>query len=134
MSEKESIKPRTNRSHEEDIKFEISFYESLIQKDPNFIDALIPLADNYTQAGHYEAGLKIDLKLSELLPKDPVVHYNLACSYSLLNRIPEASEILKKAIILGYKDFDYIEQDPDLSNFRAQPNYYEIKKEFFKTP
>lgn len=132
MSEKESIKPRSNRSHEEDINFEISFYESLLQKDPGFIDALIPLAENYTRAGRYEDGLKIDLKLSELLPKDPTIHYNLACSYSLLNKIPEAVETLKKALTLGYKDFEHMKEDPDLSNLRSHPDYQELKKDFFK--
>jgi tetratricopeptide (TPR) repeat protein len=132
MDEKESIKPRSNRPHEEDIHFEISFYESLLQKDPNFIDALIPLAENYTRVGRYEDGLKIDLKLAELLPNEPTIHYNLACSYSLLNKITQAAEALKKALTLGYKDFEHIQEDPDLSNLRAQPDYQEIKKDFFK--
>lgn len=132
MSKLDPLHSRTQRKTKEDIHFEISFYESLVKEDPNFKDVLIPLAENYTKAGRHEDALKIDLKLSELLPSDPTVHYNLACSYSLLNQISEASTTLRKAVDLGYRDFKHLEEDPDLANLRAHPDFRTLKEKFLK--
>lgn len=102
---------------------EIQFYESLIKKRPNFVHALISLGDAYTRRGFYEEGLAIDKKLVRLRPDDPVVHYNLACSLSLLGKLDEALQELKNAVLLGYNDFDYILKDPDLKNLHTHPEF-----------
>lgn len=107
----------------ENLDFEISFFEGIIKNNPNYIDALIPIGDAYTKRGYYEKGLEVDLKLSSLLPKDPVVHYNLACSYSLLGKIDLSLDAIKKAISLGYKDLKWMNRDPDLENARKDVRY-----------
>lgn len=114
----------------ENLDFEISFFESLVKENPNFVDALIPLGDAYTKRGLYEKGLEVDLRLSELLPLDPTVHYNLACSYSLLRKIDLAFHTLEKAIKLGYKDFRWMEKDPDLENIRKDNRYSNLIKTY----
>jgi len=100
----------------EDIDFEITFYNGLIEKNPDFAEALVALGDLYTKAGLYKEGLSIDEKLVQLKPDDPIVLYNLACSYSLLNDIDKGFRALKKAINCGYSDFDHLECDDDLLN------------------
>lgn len=112
----------------EKLDFEISFFGSLIKGNPNYVDALIPLGDAYTKRGLYEKGLEVDLKLVELLPLDPVVHYNLACSYSLLGKIDLAINTLEKVIKLGYSDFKWMNKDPDLENVRKDSRYLELLK------
>lgn len=107
--------------------FEIKFYESLIEKAPDFISVLIPLGDAYTRKGFYQKGLVVDRKLSYLLPNDPVVRYNLACSLSLADKPEEALGELKKAVLLGYDEFSYIRKDSDLANLRKLPEF----KSFF---
>jgi tetratricopeptide (TPR) repeat protein len=116
----------------EDLDFEISFYERLLQKRPDFINALIALGDAYTKSGRYEDGLKVDKRLARLKPDDPVVHYNLACSYSLLKMAGPAFLALKKAIRLGYRDFAFMEKDPDLEYIRKDPRYKELLFEYAK--
>ena len=116
----------------EDLDFEISFYERLLQKRPDFINALIALGDAYTKSGRYEDGLKVDKRLAKLKPDDPVVHYNLACSYSLLKMADLAFSALKKAIRLGYRDFAFMEKDPDLEYIRKDPRYKELLFEYAK--
>ncbi|MFH2137960.1 MAG: tetratricopeptide repeat protein [Candidatus Omnitrophota bacterium] len=106
--------------------FEIDFFEKLIQDNADYVDALIPLAENYTKAGDYENGLRIDKKLVKLRPDDAVIRYNLACSYSILGEIDKALATLRKAIDLGYSDFKFIEQDPDLLNLRKDLRYKTI--------
>ena len=107
--------------------FEIKFYESLLDKRSDFISVLIPLGDAYTRKGFYQKGLSVDRKLSRLLPDDTIVHYNLACSLSLVGEPNKALGELKKAILLGYDDFLYIRKDPDLANLRELPEF----KSFF---
>ncbi|MFC1594268.1 hypothetical protein ACFL38_02970 [Candidatus Omnitrophota bacterium] len=113
-----------NRKKKKDtLDFEIKFYEELLQKQPNFVQALIVLADAYTKKGYYEKGLTIDKRLAELKPDDPIVFYNLACSYSLMNQIDLSLEALSKAAEHGYDDAAYMQQDADLYNVRADVRF-----------
>jgi tetratricopeptide (TPR) repeat protein len=100
----------------DDVDFEIQFYEGILEKKGDFFQALMALGNLYTQKGLYEKGLAVDEKLVRLRPKDPLVLYNLACSYSLLNKINKAFKAMKDAISCGYDDFDYLESDGDLAN------------------
>jgi len=113
------------------VDFEIAFFEGLVERKPDYIDALIPLAEAYTRQGLYDKGLKIDRRLSILREKDPVVHYNLACSYALVGKKQEAIQALKSAIQLGYVDLKYMGQDPDLETLREDAEFLDILK---KTP
>jgi len=117
--------PRRSKS-DELLEFEIHFYEKLLSAYPDFIDVLIPLGGAYTRRGLHEKGLQVDLRLSRLRGSDPLTWYNLACSYSLLKRTEEASEALRRAIEVGYTDFQYLQNDPDLANLRQSPKYREL--------
>lgn len=117
---------------EEDLDFEISFYEDLIKDKPDFVDALVLLGDAYTKKGMYQKGFEADLKLSSLLPKDATVHYNLACDYSLLKDADHCLETLEKAIKLGYRDFRYMEKDADLAYVRQDVRYKELLLKYKK--
>lgn len=119
-----------NKKENFSLSFEIEFFEKLLKDNPDFIDALIPLAEAYTKAGEYEKGLDIDKRLSKILPDDPVVRYNLACSYSLVGRIDEAFEALHAAIGMGYNDFRHMDADPDLSGVRNDQRYQKMISDF----
>lgn len=105
----------------EDLDFEIQFLEGVIKTSPDFIEALINLGDLYTKKGFFEKGLNVDQKLFKLRPEDPIVLYNLACSYSLVNDVEKSFEAIKAAIKKGYSDIDYLEQDSDLANLKNFP-------------
>ena len=110
----------------EDLDFEISFYERLLKKNPDFVNALIALGDAYTKKGRYKDGLNIDQRLVRLKPEDSTVYYNLACSYSLLKMANSCLAALRKAMRLGYLDFAFMEKDPDLKFIRKDPRYKEL--------
>ncbi len=110
----------------EDLDFEIKLYKALIEEKPEFVEALIALGNAYTEKGLYDKGLVIDLKLVNMKPDDEMVHYNLACSYSLLNMKEPAIESLKKAVSLGYHDITYMNEDTDLDNIRKEDGYKNI--------
>ncbi len=113
-------------SKQENLDFEILFIEKIIKNCPDFVEALIVLGDDYTKNGRYEKGLKIDQKLARLRPDDAFVHYNLACSYSLLKMPDQGLEALKKAIQLGYRDFSFMKKDSDLDFIRKDLRFKEL--------
>ncbi|MBU6391189.1 MAG: tetratricopeptide repeat protein [Planctomycetes bacterium] len=110
----------------EGAEFTIWFFENIIEKNPNYVDCLMYLGNVYTANGMYEKGLMVDQKLSLLRPKDPMVHYNLACSYTLLKKIDAAFDALEKAIALGYKDVYHLEMDKDLTYLRKDIRYKKL--------
>jgi len=104
-------------------RFEIRFYEGILEKSPNLLEALICLGDAYTKEGFFAEGLAVDRKIVSLRPNDAVAWYNLSCSLSILGKISEALSKLKKAVSLGYEDFSHMLGDPDLENLRALPEF-----------
>jgi tetratricopeptide (TPR) repeat protein len=120
---------KKEKNNKRDLDFEINFYEGLLKKNPAFVQALIALGDAYTKRRDFKKGLAVDLRLSRLRKDDPITHYNLACSYSLLNLLDDAFRALKKAIDLGYSDFHYLRLDPDLNNLRKDSRFPRLLKE-----
>jgi len=117
-----------NRATRRDLDTRIEFMEGIVRRDPNYVDALQLLGDHYTQRGRFVEGLKVDERLARLEPQNPLVFYNLACSYSLTDQFDRAVLALEKALQLGYRDFDWLAKDPDLKNLRNQPGYAAIRE------
>jgi len=127
MQAKNGVRKKARANHRElDVK--IGFMEGIVRRDPNYVDALQLLGDHYTQRGRFAEGLNVDERLASLEPENPVVFYNLACSYSLTDQFERTTQALEKAINLGYQDFEWLAKDPDLKKFRRQPAYREILK------
>jgi tetratricopeptide (TPR) repeat protein len=126
MPEKNPDKKLT-RVEQRELDTKIEFIEGLVRRDPLYVDALQILGDHYTQRGRITEGLQVDEKLAQLEPENPVVFYNLACSYALTEEFDRAVAALNRAIDLGYRDFTWLAKDPDLKNLREQPAYEEIK-------
>jgi tetratricopeptide (TPR) repeat protein len=116
------------RINKRELDVKIGFMEGIVRRDPNYVDALQLLGDHYTQRGRFNEGLNVDERLAQLEPQNPVVFYNLACSYSLTDQFDRAAEALEKAIQLGYQDFAWLAKDPDLKKFRKQPAFNDILK------
>ena len=114
MPEKISARKKMKRRESRDLDVKIQFMEGIVRRDPEYIEALQLLGDHYTQRGQYGQGLKVDEQLSRLEPANPLVFYNLACSYSLIGEVDLAATALEKAIALGYRDFKWLAKDPDL--------------------
>jgi predicted Zn-dependent protease len=102
-----------------DLSFEVAFFEDLHDRLPKDLRVVSILAQLYTQTGRYDCGLKLDRKLVRMVPEDPVLHYNLACSLALKERKREAVNALQHAIDLGYCDFVWMREDPDLESLRS---------------
>jgi tetratricopeptide (TPR) repeat protein len=106
-----------------DPEFEMSFYESVLKRDPGYAEVVEILGGLYTKHGRIADGLKMDRKLVKLQPQNATAHYNLACSLALAKRKSDALRTLRHAVALGYKDFDWMQQDPDLEELKTQPAF-----------
>ncbi len=131
MSEKTNPK-KMSRAEQRELDTKIEFIEGLVRRDPQYVDALQILGDHYTQRGRITEGLQVDEKLAQLEPENPVVFYNLACSYSLTQEFDRAVAALNRAIELGYRDFSWLAKDPDMKNLREQPAFAELKEKIKK--
>jgi len=127
MPIKSSARKKLSRACQRDLDTRIEFMEGLVRRDPGYVDALQLLGDHYTQRGRYTEGLQVDERLARLEPHDPLVFYNLACSYALTEEFDRAVAALEKALQLGYRDFNWLARDPDLKKLRHQPIYREIQ-------
>jgi tetratricopeptide (TPR) repeat protein len=114
------------------LDFELEFFEAILHRNPEFVDVLRVHGNNLTLKGRYDEGLKIDRRLVGLRPADALAHYNLACSYSLLKKIDFAVRALRKALELGYRDFRYLREDPDLAAVRKDGRFRQLMREYDK--
>lgn len=129
MPGKRSAKSSKKLSRKEirEIEIKISFMEGIVRRDPEYVEALQVLGDFYTARGRYGRSLEVDQQLSRLEPRDPLVFYNLACSYSLNGEVSAALTALEQALTLGYRDFKWLARDPDLRTVRKHPQYRELQ-------
>lgn len=127
MPVKSSARKKLSRAGQRDLDTKIQFLEGLVRRDPDYVDALQLLGDHFTKRGRYLEGLKVDERLARLEPRNPLVYYNLACSYTLTEHFDRAVLALEKALNFGYRDFDWLAKDPDLRKLRSQPEYRDIQ-------
>ena len=106
-----------------DPEFEIRFFESVLRRDPQYASVVELLGGLYTRQGRIADGVKMDRKLVKLQPGNATAHYNLACSLALSKRKSDALRELRQAVKLGYRDFDWMQQDPDLEVLKHHPEF-----------
>jgi len=127
MPPNNSDRKKLTRRETRELDVKIGFVEGIVRRDPEYVEALQLLGDHYTQRGRFEQGLQVDERLSRLEPSNPLVFYNLACSYSLTSQIDLAAAALERALLLGYRDFKWLAKDPDLRTLRKHPLFRSIK-------
>lgn len=106
-----------------DPEFEIRFFETVLRRSPSYARVVEILGGLYTRQGRIADGLRMDRKLVRLQPRNPTAHYNLACSLALSRRRRDALDMLRRAVELGYRDVDWMQQDPDLEELKDHPGF-----------
>lgn len=109
-----------------DYEFEMNFFEGVLSRDPKNIEVIEILGGLYTKKGRIDDGLRMDRKLVRLQPSNPHAHYNLGCSLALKRRKADAIRALTKAVELGYDDYEWMRDDPDLSGLQSNPRFVEL--------
>ena len=72
----------------------------------------------------------LDSLLDHLDRRNPVVWYNLGCSYSLVDDMEKSLDALRQALALGYDDFDFMLKDSDLAAVRRMREFKELLDAF----
>ena len=129
MAELNSANNKLSSREQRDLDIEIQFLEGVVRRDRQYVEALQLLGDDYTRRGRFEDGLQVDRRLARLCPEDPLVHYNLACSFSLTEEFRKAAHALRKALQSGYRDFEHLRRDSDLEPLRQTNLYAAIEQE-----
>ncbi len=114
------------------VDFELDFFGRILSRHAGFFEALRVHASNLAQKKRYNESLVMERRIIEIRPDDALAHYNLACSYALLQQPELALGTLRKALELGYHDFRYIHQDHDLDSIRKDPRFRKLIREFEK--
>jgi tetratricopeptide (TPR) repeat protein len=122
--------PVTPPAEPSQLDFELDFFSGVLQRFPDYVDVLRLMGHLLTLKGRFHEGLQIDRRLARLRPGDPLVHYNLACSYALLKRADLSIQTLRRAIELGYSDFRYMREDHDLDFIRHDPRFRQLLREY----
>jgi Flp pilus assembly protein TadD len=104
-------------------KQELEFLQRIGKRLPEDTEVMRALGDLYTRTGETAEGLRIDERLSRLCSEDPMVWYNLACSFALSSRNDDALDALGRAMELGYDDYEWMKKDTDLSTLRGDPRF-----------
>lgn len=106
--------------------FEVEFFESILRRNPKDSGVIELLGGLYTKQGRIDDGLRMDRRLVRLQPDNATAFYNLACSLALKKRNPEALRTLARSVELGYTDFEWMFQDPDLEGLREHPKFINL--------
>lgn len=114
------------------VDFELDFFGRILGRHPEYFEALRVHASNLAQKKRFDESLQIERRIIQLRPGDSLAHYNLACSYALLEQPELAIGTLRKALELGYRDFRFINQDHDLDSIRKDPRFRKLIREFEK--
>ena len=112
------------------IEFELDFFAALLERRPDFIEALKAHAKNLALARRHHEGVQFDRRITRLRPQDALARYNLACSLALIRQHDDALDELRRAVELGYRDFAFMMKDRDLDNVRRDPRFRALLREY----
>jgi tetratricopeptide (TPR) repeat protein len=112
------------------IEFELDFFAALLDRRPDFVEALKAHAKNLALARRHHEGVQFDRRITRLRPHDALARYNLACSLALTRHHDEALDELRRAVELGYRDFAFMMKDRDLDGIRRDPRFRALLREY----
>ncbi len=108
-------------------------YKKSLRHDENILESYVNLSTVYLRMKRFDQALSILKIMEEKTPSHPLLHYNLACYYSITGKAEAGFEALERSIKEGFKNFEQIETDPDLSRLRLEPKFKEWYRELAKT-
>ncbi|MSR18991.1 MAG: PDZ domain-containing protein [Phycisphaerales bacterium] len=80
-------------------------------------------------AGDFQGALSTAKEWLKRHPSDADMLYNSGCAYSRLGDLRSAAAALVSAIRAGYRDFGFMEEDPDLRQLREHESWSAVRTE-----
>jgi cytochrome c-type biogenesis protein CcmH/NrfG len=118
---------RLSQSQIRELDIQIGFLEGLVRADSGFVEAWEVLGDAYTDRGQPAASLLVDEKLCRLRPQDAHLRFHFACSLAATGQLEKAAEALEMALDLGYRDVQWVSEEPQLEPLRKHPAFRRIR-------
>ncbi len=110
------------------VKEMLEIFPVYLSKHPDDARSHIHYAIQLATDGRSDEALQQTNKAIELSPDDPLMFYNAACVYARLNQKSLAVETLRKSIVAGLEDYEWIKTDVDFDGIRNEPGYIELMK------
>lgn len=107
----------------------ITLAEEHLRLNPDDARALYMAANGMAALGMTERARQWADRALGLRPADSMLLYNLACIYSMLDLVPEALDLLEKAVRLGLRQRGWFEHDNNLDALRAEPRFRRLLAE-----
>jgi TolB-like protein/Flp pilus assembly protein TadD/predicted Ser/Thr protein kinase len=110
-------------------KQQTTVLQEQLRQVPEDARAWILLAGNHASLGDNETAMRELQKATSLRPRDPIIVYNAACTYGVMNKKAEALELLKRLGGVGNFSFDWASRDPDLACLHDDPEFQRLVAE-----
>jgi tetratricopeptide (TPR) repeat protein len=101
----------------------LQLVEQHLERNPEDSRALLIGAGLYAMFGNPEKASTGAARAIAVDPEDPVVLYNVACTFVALGRISDALDALERSVRSGYGNKAWLEHDSDLDLIRNEPRY-----------
>ena len=124
----EEIKQILNDFHKKNYDKALKSLLPITKKNPEYLFGLKILGAISLQIGRLSEAHRVNKKVTELSPKDPEGHYNLAVNLKAINSIPEAIKAYKNAIILKS---NYVEAYNNLGLIFLEIEKFKEAKSYF---
>ena len=108
---------------QETVERAVLFYPNYLLHHPDDSRAHQFYAFTLKRLGRLEEAKEEMYKGIEQNPNDPIIIYNAACFFALVNDKPAAFANLKKAIDNGFGNYEYVRHDPDFEGLREEAEY-----------
>ena len=99
-----------------------AFRQSLSLEPQNF-HTLLSIAWCYKRIGHVDLAIETLEEALTFAPQRAILHYNLACYWSLANHLDPALAHLSRAFELNAKYRTTVHSEPDFDNIRHCPEF-----------
>ena len=106
------------------------YYRQAVKLDSTYPNACMNLGLLYHSLGSYDSAIVYLGKATQLNPKNGKTYYHLACNYALNNQPHEAVASLQKSFEKGFKNYDVLVSDPDLSSLKDDPEFKALVEEY----
>ena len=104
----------------------VAIAEAHLRMMPDDARALYMGANGLVALGEVEKGLEWAKRAVGMGPDDPMLLYNVACIFSMANRVDEALGYIEAAVAHGMRLRGWLEHDSNLDNIRDTPRFQAV--------
>ena len=104
----------------------VAIAEAHLKVVPDDARALYMGANGLVAIGEIEKGLDWATRAVGMGPDDPMLLYNVACIFSLANRVDEALGYVEASVANGMRLRGWLEHDSNLDNIRDTPRFQAV--------